>query len=184
MLQSGNLKTGIFLDRDGVINKAIVRNGIPYSPREKVDFEILEGVKDALEILHKSEILPVVITNQPDVSRGFISEEIVEWQHSKLKEVLGIEHFYICYHDDSDLCNCRKPKIGLIKEASQQLNIVIERSYLVGDRWRDIQAGQEAGCTCFFIDYRYGEKQPHPPFYTVSSLIEAVRIITGGTYDK
>lgn len=180
MLQSGNLKKGIFLDRDGVINKAIVRNGIPYPPREKFDFEILEGVKDAVEILHKSRILPVVITNQPDVSRGLISEELVEWQHSKLNEVLGIEHFYTCYHDDSDLCNCRKPKIGLIKEASHRLNIMTERSYLVGDRWRDIQAGQESGCTCFFIDYQYNEKQPLPPFYTVNSLIEAVRIITGG----
>jgi D-glycero-D-manno-heptose 1,7-bisphosphate phosphatase len=179
MQQSGNVKTGIFLDRDGVINRAIVRNGIPYSPREIKDFEILEGVKEALEILHKTEILPVVVTNQPDVSRGLISEEMVERQHSKLNEVLGIEHFYTCYHDDSDSCDCRKPKIGLFIEASKRLDIVLAASFLVGDRWKDVQAGQKAGCSCFFIDYQYSEKQPHPPFRRINSLLEVVRIITG-----
>jgi D-glycero-D-manno-heptose 1,7-bisphosphate phosphatase len=179
MRQSGNLKTGIFLDRDGVIIKAIIRDRLPYSPRGTDDFAALEGVKEALSILYESNIVPVVITNQPDVSRGIITRELVEWQHSKLYEKFGIEHFYICYHDDSESCECRKPKIGLITEASQKLDIDLKGSFLVGDRWRDIQAGQQAGCSCFFIDYQYAEKQPEPPFQKVNSLLEAVRIITG-----
>ncbi len=177
MRRSGSLNTGIFLDRDGVINKAIIRNNLPYSPRERDDFVILEGVRDAISILVRSGIIPVVITNQPDVSRGFTSVELVEQQHSILKNLLGIQHFYICYHDDTKSCNCRKPKIGLLISASQQLNISLERSYLVGDRWKDIQAGQEAGCSCFFVDYQYAEKQPELPFQKVKSLLEAVKMI-------
>jgi len=173
------LKTGIFLDRDGVINKAIVRDGLPYSPRDKNNFAVLDGVKEALSILYESNILPVVITNQPDVSRGIVTRELIEWQHSILHDKFGIKHIYTCYHDDSESCECRKPKIGLITEAAQQLDIDLKNSYLVGDRWRDIRAGQTAGCLCFFIDYQYAEQQPELPFQKVHSLLEAVRIITG-----
>ena len=179
MKQSGNLKTGIFLDRDGVINKAIIRDGLPYSPKGKDDFAALEGVGEALSIIYESNIVPVVITNQPDVSRGIVTRELIEWQHSRLREKFGIQHFYTCYHDDSESCECRKPKIGLITEASRQLDIDLKGSFLVGDRWKDIRAGQKAGCLCFFIDYQYAEKQPELPFQKVNSLLEAVRIITG-----
>ncbi len=177
MRRSGNLKTGIFLDRDGVINRTIIRDNLPYSPRENGDFVILEGVREAISIIFESGIVPVVITNQPDVSRGLVSVESVEQQHLILRDQIGIQHFYTCYHDDNEYCDCRKPKIGLLTSASQQLDISLDKSYLVGDRWKDIQAGQEAGCTCFFIDYQYAERQPELPYQRVKSLLEAVKMI-------
>lgn len=184
MGRSGKLKTAIFLDRDGVINKSIIKNNLPYSPKQKNNFVIIDGVKEAISIFNSLNFIPVVITNQPDVSRGIMTKKMVDWQHSRLYEVLGIENYFTCYHDDSDFCECRKPKAGLIKEASKKLNIDIKKSFLVGDRWKDIKAGQNAGCSCFFIDYQYNEKEPEPPFQRVNSLLEAARIISGGINDK
>ena len=167
----------VFLDRDGVINRAILINGKPYPPNEISDLEIIPGVSEAIERILKNGMLPVVVTNQPDISRGVTSLDFVNHIHNKIKQETGLAHFYICVHDDFDLCNCRKPKPGLIFEASRNLNLNVQSSYMVGDRWRDVAAGNAAGCTSFFIDYGYDELQPEPPFINVESLVEAVQRI-------
>lgn len=165
------------MDRDGVVNRAFVRNGVPVSPQSLKEVEILPGVKKSILLLHQHGFDIVIVTNQPDVARGLVTRDSVTKINELLKLDLGINHFYTCFHDDLDNCSCRKPEPGLILKAAQDLAIDISRSSLVGDRWRDIAAGQKAGCKCFFIDYEYMERSPTPPFTQVSSLFEATRMI-------
>jgi D-glycero-D-manno-heptose 1,7-bisphosphate phosphatase len=167
------MKKAVFLDRDGVINRAIVLNGVPSPPKKLSEVEILPGVKDAIKLLKEGSFVIVVVTNQPDVARGSISQQTVEAINEFLAYELGIEHFYTCFHDDQHGCACRKPKPGLLLNAGQDLNLNLQKSFMVGDRWRDVTAGQAAGCKSFFIDYGYEEKHPIFPFTRVSSLIEA-----------
>jgi D-glycero-D-manno-heptose 1,7-bisphosphate phosphatase len=172
------MKKAVFLDRDGVLNRSILVDGLPKPPSSISDIQILEGAIEAIQILKDHNFIPVVVTNQPDVARGFITQSNVEAINTFIGNALEIVHFYTCFHDDSDLCGCRKPAPGLITCAAQELKLDTSRSYLVGDRWRDISAGQAAGLRTFLIDYPYPEKQPQMPFIRVKSLLEATRIIT------
>jgi D-glycero-D-manno-heptose 1,7-bisphosphate phosphatase len=171
------MNRAVFLDRDGVLNKCFVVDGVPKPPKNINDVEIIVGVKEAVELLLKRSFVIVVVTNQPDVSRGTLDQETVETINEFLGHELGIEHFFTCYHDDFHGCDCRKPKPALLLRAAQDLNIDLSKSFMVGDRWRDIEAGQSAGCRCFFIDYKYREKSPVFPFVKVASLIEATHLI-------
>jgi D-glycero-D-manno-heptose 1,7-bisphosphate phosphatase len=168
----------VFLDRDGVINRAIVREGRPYPPESAGSFQILDGVPEALARLREAGFLLIVITNQPDVARGKTTRESIEKLHETLLAELALDEVVTCYHDGDD-CNCRKPKPGALVEAAQRHGIELEHSYMVGDRWRDIEAGQRAGCKCFFIDYGYTEQQPKPPFVRTGSLADAADVILG-----
>ena len=171
------MNKGVFLDRDGVLNKAIVRNGKPFPPANDKEFEVLEGVEEALILLRNSNFKIIVVTNQPDLSRGKITLEQVNHFHSILQEKLNIHDFYICPHDDFHECLCRKPKPGLITKSALENKVDLSNSYLVGDRWRDIEAGQSAGCKCFYISSGYKERLPLEPYLEVQSLLEASKII-------
>ncbi len=168
-----------FLDRDGVLNSCVLRNGIPYPPSDVSEVEILPGVLEAIELLKQNNYLSIIITNQPDISRGTTRLSQVQEINNSIESMIGLSYFYMCPHDDSDNCNCRKPKSGLIDRAVKELEIDLERSFLVGDRWRDIEAGQSIGIPSFFIDYSYNELRPKPPFTRVFSLLEAVEIRIG-----
>lgn len=173
------MKKAVFLDRDGVINNAIVREGKPQPPSNLGEFKLCEGVEDACQLLSKAGFELVVVTNQPDVSRGKTTKEVVESFHRVIKSELPIEYFYICFHDDLDNCLCRKPKPGLILEAASNLGIELSVSFLVGDRWKDIEAGRAAGCKTIFVDHSYLEKKPKNANSIVNSLLEATHIILG-----
>ena len=171
------MKKAVFLDRDGVINKAFTVNGVPTPAKSLVELQVLPKVEEALNILRRLGFEIIVVTNQPDVSRGLLSKEMVHLIHQKLKLELGIEYFYTCFHDDVDHCTCRKPKPGLLTMAAADLDIDLSQSFMIGDRWRDISAGQSAGCKCFFVDYAHIERRPQMPYSKVSSLFDAVQII-------
>jgi D-glycero-D-manno-heptose 1,7-bisphosphate phosphatase len=171
------LKRAVFLDRDGVINRAVVRDGKPYPPASLVELEILPGVHEALRQLHDASYLLVVVTNQPDVARGTTKREDVELMNTFLASQLPIDDFKTCYHDSRDKCSCRKPLPGALLEAAQDYDIDLSKSFMVGDRWRDVEAGAAAGCKTFFINYRYAEQKPDAPDFIVSSLLEAKKII-------
>lgn len=173
----GNRSRAVFLDRDGVINKAILRSGRPFPPASLSELEILPGVYNALNELVAARFYLIVVTNQPDVARGTQSREKVEEINNLLQTRLPLNLILSCYHDDADQCNCRKPKPGLILEAAQRFNIDLAGSFMVGDRWKDIEAGRRAGCQTVFIDYDYPEREPETPTYKVRSLAEAVRVI-------
>jgi D-glycero-D-manno-heptose 1,7-bisphosphate phosphatase len=166
-------RTAIFLDRDGVINRAVVKEGKPYPPQLLAEVEILPGVAEAIRSLKTAGYLLVVVSNQPDVARGTQLQETVESMNRHLGLVLGIEHFRVCYHDDSDNCRCRKPKPGLLTDAAALLEIDLSRSVLVGDRWRDISAGNAAGCRTIWIDRGYRERQPEDYHFRAASLLDA-----------
>lgn len=174
------MRCAVFLDRDGVINRAVVRDGKPYPPANLAELEILPGVAEALGALHKAAFMLIVVTNQPDVARGTTPMAVVEEINNHLVSCLPIDEFRTCYHDSGDGCDCRKPLPGAIITAAGKHGIDLGESYMVGDRWRDIEAGQRAGCKTIFIDYGYQEKQPESVNYRVRSLKEASKIILGG----
>lgn len=173
------MQRAVFLDRDGVINKAVVRDGKPYPPANLTEMEILPGVKAALESLRSAGYLLIVVTNQPDVARGTTSKESVEKINAALSVALSIDEFRTCYHDSADHCGCRKPQPGALLLAARLHGIDLAKSFMVGDRWRDVEAGQRAGCKTCFIDYGYSEKQPELVDFRVSSLLEAAQLILG-----
>ncbi len=174
----------VFLDRDGVINRSVVIEGVPSPPKNHIEVEILSGVKEAIALLSKNGFQLIVVTNQPDVARGTETRESVESINNYLNKELGIKHWYVCFHDDMAECHCRKPKPGLLFSAAKELNLDLTKSFMVGDRWRDIAAGQAAGCKCYFVDHGYSEIPPTPPYTRVSSLIEAANLILETTNDN
>src|SRR5258706_5259253 len=171
-------RRAVFLDRDGVINAAIVRDGKPYAPLSLDEMRILDGVPQALAQLRAAGYLNVLVTNQPDVANGKTTRAVVEQMHSRLVQELPIDAVKVCFHDDADNCGCRKPKPGMLLEAARELGIDMAKSYLVGDRWRDVAAAQAAGCKALFIDYSYRERQPDLPYVRVKSLPDAAAFIT------
>jgi D-glycero-D-manno-heptose 1,7-bisphosphate phosphatase len=173
------MNRAVFLDRDGVINYPKVIDGKPYPPDSLPHLKLLPKVADALNLLHDAGFLLIVVTNQPDVARGKVSIDVVEEMNNYLKASLPLDYIYSCYHDDYENCHCRKPKPGALIEAASIYKIDLSKSFMVGDRWRDVEAGESAGCKTFFIDYGYNEKHPDAQDYTVRSLYEATKIIIG-----
>lgn len=171
------MKRAVFLDRDGVLNRAFVRDGRPYPPRDLSELEILPGVEPALAELRAAGFLLIVVTNQPDVARGATTREEVEKINAALGSVLPIDEFRTCYHDTEAGCECRKPKPGALLAAAALHDIDLSASYMVGDRWRDTEAGHQAGCNTIFLDYGYEEKQPYAVDHRAASLSEATGII-------
>ena len=172
------MRPGIFLDRDGVINRNEVRNGRPYSPETLEDFVILPGVPGAVERLRRAGYLIIVATNQPDVGAGKQDRHVVEAMHAQMRKAIDVDDIEVCYHVDSDGCDCRKPKPGMLLRAAQKHGLTLARSYMIGDRWRDVDAGRSAGCRTVFVDYGYeNEPRPRQPDFTVRSLAEAVPLI-------
>jgi D-glycero-D-manno-heptose 1,7-bisphosphate phosphatase len=171
------VRLAVFLDRDGVINRAVVRDGKPYPPATLDEFLLLPGVESASLALRKAGFLVIVATNQPDVATGVQRLDVVEAMHDRLR-VAGIcDAVMACYHTDADNCDCRKPKPGMLIKAAREWHIDLARSFIVGDRWRDVAAGKAAGCHTFFIDYKYRERCANNPDTVVASLEEASGLI-------
>lgn len=176
-------RRAVFLDRDGVINRAVVRDGRPYPPASAADVELLPGVAVALRRLKAAGYLLVVVTNQPDVARGVRSRAEVEAIHARLADALPIDEFRACYHD-GDACTCRKPKPGLILAAAREHHVDLTASVMIGDRWRDIEAGRLAGCLTVFVECGYSEPRPDRPDVVVASLEEAAAWILSRERDR
>ena len=167
----------VFLDRDGVINANLERNGKPVAPTRLAEFRILPGVEDAARRLKAAGFLLVVVTNQPDVVNGLTTRATVEAMHAEVRRRLPVDDIAVCYHVDEDNCACRKPKPGMILKAAQEHGIDLAKSYLVGDRWRDVEAGRTAGCRTIFIDYGYPQDQRATPDKVMKSLAAAAEFI-------
>ena len=118
-----------------------------------------------------------MVTNQPDVARGTASRKSIHGINERLRTELDLDAVLTCFHDEADACICRKPKSGLLLRAAQDFAINLSSSYMVGDRWRDIEAGRRAGCKTFLIDHEYDEELPQHYDFRVGSLVEAAGII-------
>jgi len=174
-------RRAIFLDRDGVLNQSVVREGKPYPPANAAEVVVLPGVAGALHKLKQAGYLLIVVSNQPDVARGTTTREAVEAINAALHERLGggslLDELRMCYHDSPDNCHCRKPKPGMLTDAAREHGLDLAACHMVGDRWRDIEAGQAAGCRTVFIDYGYDERQPQGCDIRAASLAEATDIL-------
>lgn len=170
------MSRAVFLDRDGVLNRALVRDGRPFAPRSLAEFELLPDALRATAALKAVGFRLVVVTNQPDVATGKAKRDTVEAMHARLLDELPIDDVFACYHTDEHGCDCRKPKPGMLHEAARRWGIDLPRSYLVGDRWRDIEAGRSAGCRTFLIESGYRERQAEAD-WVVASLADAARIV-------
>jgi D-glycero-D-manno-heptose 1,7-bisphosphate phosphatase len=171
----------VFLDRDGVLNRVTLREGKPYPPASVETLEVLPGAPAALARLRAGGFLLPVVTNQPDVARGTQRRDIVEAMNARLAAVLPLDGFYVCYDDGPD-CPRKKPNPGLLLEAAADLGVDMAASFMIGDRWRDVEAGRRAGCRTVFLDYGYRERRPeHPPDKTVVGLASAADWILSQT---
>lgn len=179
MIENHPRARAVFLDRDGVINRALERDSKPFPPRSLDEFEILPDVPGACARLKAAGFLLVVATNQPDVGRGTLKMELVEKIHAQLMRRLPVDRVEVCFHPGqgkSD-CDCRKPKPGMLLRAAKELNIDLARSWMVGDRWRDVDCGHAAGCRTIFIDCGYAEDLRQKPDFSARNLAGAADII-------
>jgi D-glycero-D-manno-heptose 1,7-bisphosphate phosphatase len=171
----------VFLDRDGVLNRPVVRDGLSFPPAALDDFELYPDVVDSCEKLKEAGFLLIVVTNQPDVGRGTHKREIVDAMHTKLRSALpSLDAIEVCFHGGAahgDPCDCRKPKPGMVLRAAAEYDIDLGRSFLVGDRWRDVDCAHAAGCRAIFVDHGYREALRDTPEFIVSTFREAVETI-------
>ena len=179
---ASNFRPAIFLDRDGTLNRQVIRDGKPYPPQTVADFELFPGVPEACASLAAAGFVLVVATNQPDVGRGTQSQDIVEAMHAKLRRLVpSLDHIEVCYAPGLDKSappdRRRKPEPGMLLDASLLLGLDLARSWMVGDRWRDIDCGKRARVRTVFIDFGYAEELKERPDFIVSSFPEAAGII-------
>ncbi len=169
----------VFLDRDGVLNVPEIRDGIPYPPKDAAGFRLYPEAKEGCELLQRAGFRLVIVTNQPDVGRGTQSMAMIDEMHALLRATLPIDHIEVCPAADDEAPDAyrRKPAPGMVLDAARTLKIDVARSYLVGDRWRDIDCGHAAGCTTIFIERGYREKLRRPPHHYAANLLDAAQFI-------
>ena len=163
----------VFFDRDGVLNESIVRAGKPHPPADVNELRIDAAAPVVVPQLRAAGFRVIVITNQPDVARGTTTRERIDAINARITSTLPIDAVYVCFHDTADACDCRKPKAGMLFAAARTHDLDLARSYVVGDRWSDIEAGRTAGCKTVWIDRKYEEKAPHDADAIVFSLTAA-----------
>lgn len=163
----------VFLDRDGVLNQAPLRDGKPLSPMTLAEVVIPPDAPGALERLRQHGFRLVMVTNQPNIARGSQPRDVVHAINRHLAEKLQLQAVEICEHDDGDNCACRKPKPGMLLHAAERDHIALAESFMIGDRGRDIEAGRRAGCRTILIGNAYGEKLQAAPDAVVATLGEA-----------
>jgi D-glycero-D-manno-heptose 1,7-bisphosphate phosphatase len=163
----------VFLDRDGVLNEALIRDGKPFSPMTIAQVVVPPDVPSALSRLRQNGFHLIMVTNQPDIARGSQSRETVHAINQYLLETLQLQAAETCEHDDADNCECRKPKPGMLLRAAERDHIVLTESFMIGDRWRDIEAGRRAGCRAILIGNGYGEALKSMPDAFVATLGDA-----------
>jgi D-glycero-D-manno-heptose 1,7-bisphosphate phosphatase len=167
----------VFLDRDGVLTIPQFRDGRSFAPRRLADFQLYEEAGRSLAALKETGFRLVVVTNQPDVGNGLVDRAVVEAMHRRLTELLPVDAIEVCYHRQSDYCECRKPKPGMLRRAAERLGLDCTSSFMIGDRASDVEAGRRVGCRTIFIDLGYVDEHPAAPDFVVSSIGEAAQLI-------
>jgi len=169
------VKHAVFLDRDGVLNPLEYRDGGWRAPLTLASFRLYPGVADAVSRLHAAGFVCLVVTNQPEVASGELDPTVLVAMHERLQRETGVDAIYVCPHVDADGCECRKPRPGLLRRAAEDFNVDVTASFLVGDRWRDIGAGEAVGCTTVLVEGT-PERAGNPQF-RAATLADAVTLI-------
>jgi D-glycero-D-manno-heptose 1,7-bisphosphate phosphatase len=168
-----SLRPAVLLDRDGVLNRVFVRGGVTHPPMHPGEFEFLPGVAEAVGRLAAAGFALVVVTNQPDVARGTQTRAGVEALNDRVRQALPVLDVLTCFHDSGDDCACRKPRPGLVLEAAARWGLDLAASFLVGDRWSDVEAGRAAGCTAVLVETPWSGRERCRPDHCVRDLPEA-----------
>ena len=172
------LRPAVFLDRDGTLNVALVRDGKPFPPENTEEFILLPGVVEGCHRLREAGFVLVVVTNQPDVGRGIQSREAVDEIHQLMLRLLPIDGVEVCFDPGwGESSEFRKPRPGMLLRAAEKMGLDLSRSWIVGDRWRDVDCGVNAGVRTVFIDWGYDEELRSQPDFTVSDFPAAVQTI-------
>lgn len=166
----------VFLDRDGVLNIPIIIKKKSYAPTKLNDFRLYPKVSKFCKILKKKGFLLIVITNQPDYKKKKISIKILHAMHEKLKKKIEFDDIYVSLSSNPKNF-FKKPNPGMLLEAKKKYNISFKKSYLIGDRFSDIEAARNAGCKAIFIDRKYNELKPSYQIKNTKSFEEAVKFI-------
>jgi D-glycero-D-manno-heptose 1,7-bisphosphate phosphatase len=175
------LRPAVFLDRDGTLNLQVVRDGAPYAPDRFEDFRLYRDAQAGCRALKAAGFVLVVVTNQPEVGRGTLAREEVERMHARLLELIPeIDRVEACYDPGrGEASRRRKPEPGMVLDAAQALGIDLSRSWMIGDRWRDVECGRRAGVRTVFIDFGYSDEVKTSPEFTVRTFSEAVSTVLG-----
>ncbi len=171
---AGRGRPAVFLDRDGVLNRVLIRDGMPFGPMKFAEFVLVENAAADVRRLKAAGFAVFVATNQPELARGRLAPEALEAMHAKLRAEVPVDAIYVCPHDDADRCACRKPAPGLLLSAAREHGIDLGRSFMVGDRWRDVEAGRAAGCRTVLVEMGYRETLKAPPDHVAAGLHDAV----------
>jgi D-glycero-D-manno-heptose 1,7-bisphosphate phosphatase len=174
------MQGAVFLDRDGVVNRNVIRDGKPCAPRSLAQFHLLPGVKEATRALKGAGYPIIIVTNQPDIGNRFIAPSVVEAMHERLQTALAPAAIEVCPHSQGDGCDCRKPKPGMLTRAAARLGIALEKSFMVGDRWSDVAAGHAVGCHTILVRRDRQNQLPVRPDTIVGSMPAAARMILAG----
>jgi D-glycero-D-manno-heptose 1,7-bisphosphate phosphatase len=171
------MQRAVFLDRDGVLTRVVVRNGQPAAPLTLDEFAIEPQSLTALPALRAAGFLLIVVTNQPDVARGWVAREAVEEMHRRLRAALPLDDIKVCWEPDGPDNTCYKPKPGMLLAAAAEHGVELRRSFMIGDRWRDVGAGRAAGCFTVFIDRGYAEPLRDTPDAVCADLVGAAAVV-------
>jgi D-glycero-D-manno-heptose 1,7-bisphosphate phosphatase len=165
----------VFLDRDGVINEIVWREGRPESPRNLREFILNKGIQEIVRKLKDHGFRIIVVSNQPDLARGKISQNTLDLMIQRIRQEIAVDDFHVCPHDDYHQCSCRKPKPGMLMKAGLQWNIDLSSSFIIGDTWKDMEAGKAAGCKTILLNTPYNRDIQCD--FRVKSLKEAADLI-------
>jgi D-glycero-D-manno-heptose 1,7-bisphosphate phosphatase len=168
-------KKAVFLDKDGILNNVVFRENQPASPRTPSEFSIIDDAIEPVQRIKEAGFLTIVVTNQPDISRGLMQWDDLYPMLDDLKEHFPLDDVCICAHDDKDACPCRKPKPGLLTEAAKKWGIDLKKSYLIGDGKKDVLAAKAAGCKAVKLKRPYNQDVTF--HYAVDSMSDAAEWI-------
>jgi D-glycero-D-manno-heptose 1,7-bisphosphate phosphatase len=155
------MRTAIFFERDGILNDCRVERGQQLTPRALEEFCVNGAAGESLQKLKDAGFLLLAITNQPGISRGYLSRRELDLMHVVLRKKLPVDEVLMCTHDEMDHCPCRKPRPGLIREAAFKYQLDLDRCFVVSDKWQDAQAAHNAGCTSILLDSPWIGKGHH-----------------------
>jgi D-glycero-D-manno-heptose 1,7-bisphosphate phosphatase len=145
------MKSAVFIERDGILNKVRVERRYQVSPLTLEDFQLDEQAVPLMARLKKAGLLLIATTNQPGLSRGYQSRRELDRMHALLRERFGLDDILVCPHDETDRCPCRKPKPGLLVEAGFKWHLNLDRCFVISDKWPDAEAARTAGCTSLLL---------------------------------
>jgi D-glycero-D-manno-heptose 1,7-bisphosphate phosphatase len=145
------MKQGIFIERDGILNRVRVERQHQVSPLTLEEFHVDKAMAPLLTKLKASGLVLIATTNQPGLSRGYQSRRELDRMHEMLRRELPLDDIMVCPHDEIDRCPCRKPKPGLLTEAGFKWHLDLDRSFVISDKWQDAEVARQAGCTSLLL---------------------------------